>query len=140
MSRADKISITQKMPEYYSDFEINMSKNAITGQLARLTNADAVKQSLVGLVLTDPKERPYQPWLGSLIRRSLFDNIDDELTIDKIKDSIIECVKNNETRANILRINVEPDTEKNGYNVEVIFSIINLTIPQTARFFLERVR
>ena len=140
MSRADRISPQEKMPEYYSDFSINMDRNAITGQMARLTNADAVKQSIINLVLTGQKERPYQPLLGSQVKQSLFDNMDDEITIDMIKDSITQCIQNNEVRAKILKINVVSDNDNNGYAVEVIFSIINITVPQTASFFLSRVR
>jgi phage baseplate assembly protein W len=140
MSRADKILPSQKIPEYYSDFLINMDRNAITGQLGRATNAAAVKQALVALVLTSQKERPYQPWLGSRIRESLFENADDELVIDAIKDSIRNCLQANDKRAAILKINVEESVERNGYNVEIWFSIINITEPQVATVFLERVR
>ena len=140
MSRADKILPKQKQPEYYADFPINLDKNLVTGQLARLTNADAVKQALVNLVLTGQKERPYQPWLGSKVKQSLFDNMDDELVVDAIKESITDCIKNNDRRAQVLKINAQPDYEDNGYNVEIIFSILNIQQPIVAEIFLSRVR
>lgn len=140
MARVDKITTTKRTPTYYSDFPINMERNAVTGQLGQLINADAVKQALINLVLTDPKERPYQPWLGSRVKQSLFDNIDDALTIDAIQRSVTECIKNNDSRANVLKVNVFEDSDNNGYNVEIIFSILNITQPQTASFFLSRVR
>ena len=140
MARVDRIIPKQKQPEYYSDFTMNLDKNLVTGQLLRITNAEAVKEAIVNLVLTGIKERPYQPWLGSRVKQSLFDNMDDEVAIDNIKNSIEDCIKNNDIRAKVLRINMEPATENNGYNVQVIFSIINVTEPLTAEFFLERVR
>lgn len=140
MARVDRIIPQQKMPEYYSDFTMNLDKNLVTGQLLRITNADAVKEALINLVLTGQKERPYQPWLGSKVRQSLFDNIDDELTIDSIKTSVEECIQNNDVRAKVIRVNVQPDNERNGYNVEIIFSIINIQQPIVAQIFLSRVR
>lgn len=140
MARVDKISPKLKMPEYYADFPMNLDRNAVTGQLSRITNEEAVKQAIVNLVLTGQKERPYQPWIGSRIKQSLFDNMDDELTIDNIKNSIKECIDNNDVRAKVLKINIEPNIDKNGYAVEVIFSIINIQQPVSAQFFLSRVR
>ena len=128
------------MPEYYADFHMNLDINAVTGQLSRITNEEAVKQAIVNLVLTGQKERPYQTWIGSRIKQSLFDNMDDELTIDNIKNSIKECIDNNDVRAKVLKINIEPNIDKNGYAVEVIFSIINIQQPVSAQFFLSRVR
>jgi hypothetical protein len=119
---------------------MNLDRNAVTGQLAKITNDEAVKQSIINLVLTDMKERPYQPWLGSQIKQSLFNNMDDEITIDAIKTSIKNCITNNEKRAEVLKIDVISDIENNGYSVEVVFSIINIMIPQTATLFLSRVR
>lgn len=119
---------------------MNLDKHPVTGQLSRIINAEAVKQAIVNLVLTGIKERPYQPWLGSRVKQSLFDNLDDEVVIDNIKTSIQDCIKNNDIRAQVLKINMEPAIENNGFNVQVIFSIINVTEPQVATFFLERVR
>lgn len=140
MARVDKISPKEKIPEYYSDFPINLDKNLVTGQLGRVVNADAVKQAIVSLVLTGRKERPYQPWLGSDVKQSLFDNMDDPLVIDTIKNSIYDCIKANEVRAKIIGINMTPDYDNHSYAVQVYFSIINVTEPQVAEFVLERVR
>jgi phage baseplate assembly protein W len=140
MSRADKILPKEKLPEYYSDFTINMDRNAVTGQLARITNAESVKQAIVNLILTSTKERPYQPYLGSQIRQSLFENIDDEVVIDRIEESVRNCLKGNDVRAQVLKVNVAENTDRNGYDVEIWFSIINITEPQVATIFLQRVR
>lgn len=140
MARVDKIIPKQKQPEYYSDFSINMERNLVTGQLLRLTNDDAVKQAIVSLVLTGPNERPYQPWLGSKIKSSLFDLADDEVTLDGIRTSITECIENNEPRVRVLNVEFHEDIDRNGYNVKIVFSTVNIQEPQVAEIFLERVR
>lgn len=140
MSRVDKISPLQKIPEYYSDFPINLNKNLVTGQVARITNDEAVRQSIIHLVLTNMNERPYQPHLGSRVKASLFDNIDDPFTIDNIRTSIDDCIKNNEPRATNVQVAVQPNLDNNAYNVEVLFSIVNITAVFKVNFTLERIR
>jgi phage baseplate assembly protein W len=140
MSRADKISPLQKIPEYYSDFPINLDKNQVTGQVARLTNDEAVKQSLINLVLTNRQERPYQPYIGSRVRASLFDPIDDPFTLENIKQSIEDCIRDNEPRATSVVVELAPSLDGNAYDVQIHFSLINITAVFTANLTLERIR
>lgn len=140
MARVDKISPKEKQPEYYADVPLNMDRNLITGQLARLTNDDAVKQSMVALALTSPKERFYQPWIGSRIQESLFDLIDDPNTLEEIRKSLQTCYDTNEPRVNIENIELEEDIENYGYNIRVTFSSINIQQLETVDIFVSRVR
>jgi phage baseplate assembly protein W len=140
MARVDFITPQQKLPEYYSDMPINMDRNLVTGQLARLTNDDAVKQSIVLTVLTGLGERYYQPWIGSKVKISLFNLIDDPVTLDNIKTSIKECIKNNEPRVNVENIAIAEDVDNNGYNVRIVFSTINIQETESVDIFISRVR
>ncbi len=140
MARVDKISPLQSIPEYYSDLTTNMDRNLITGQLARITNDEAVKESIKNLVLTSLNERPYQPTVGSRIRESLFEPIDDPLTIDNIRQSIIDCIKNNEPRAVDVVVQLNSNLDQNGYDVQIHFSLQNLTAVFLTEFFLQRIR
>jgi phage baseplate assembly protein W len=140
MPRVDRISPKEKQPEYYADIPLNMDRNLVTGQLARLTNDDAVKQSMVTLALTSPKERFYQPWIGCRIQESLFGLIDDPTVISDIRDSLQRCYDTNEPRVNIENVTINEDIEKNGYNVSVTFSSINIQQIETVDIFVSRVR
>ena len=139
MARIDRIKPIEKIPEYYSDFDINLRTNPVTGNLARLTNAEAVKQSIMNLVLTSIRERPYQPQLGSQIRRSLFEPVS-PITLTQIQESVKEVIENYEPRANVIRIDVIDALDINSYIVNVIFSIANIQDPQNVQIVLERVR
>lgn len=139
MARVDRIKPIEKIPEYYSDIDINLSTNPITGSLARITNAEAVKQSIINLVLTNIRERPYQPYLGSQIRQSLFEPVS-PITIESIQSGIQEVITNHEPRAEVIQINVLDDVDNNTYVAQVIFSIININEPQTVQIELERIR
>ena len=140
MSRVDFITPKHKQPEYYSDMPVNMQKNQITGQLARLTNDEAVKQSIKALVLTGLGERFYQPWIGSTVKASLFNLIDDQVTLDTIKTSITECIENNEPRVQIENISMDENIDLNGYNVRIVFSTVNIQETQSVDIFISRVR
>jgi phage baseplate assembly protein W len=72
MSQSDRFTIKNNR-EYFSDFMANFDKNPVTGNLARVTNEDAIKQSLRNLVLTNRTERFYQPHIGSKVQSLLFD-------------------------------------------------------------------
>ena len=140
MARVDKISPIAKQPEYYSDLDINMTRNLITGELLRLTNDEAIKQALVTLILTSLSERPYQPWVGSNINSSLFGLADDPLTLEQIKTSIRECINNNEPRVNVEDIQIFDDIDNNGYNVRIVFSSINIQRLEAVDIFISRIR
>lgn len=139
MSRADKITPLQKIPEYYADFDINLSTNQVTGQLARVTNGDAVAQSIVNLILTNQRERFYQPHLGSQVEFSLFGQIDDPMELETLRKSVETCCQS-EPRAQITNIEVRPDMTNNGYQIVVVFTLLNIQQVFVAQAFIQRVR
>ena len=139
MARVDKISLVNRIPEYYADFTKEFQRNPVTAELERVTNDRAVKNAIEGLLLTNLGERFYQPNVGSKIRASLFENMD-LLSIDTLKQSIQDCIKSNEPRANIVKIDVTEVPEENGLKIDVHFSLINITGIQTVTITVQRAR
>ena len=139
MPRADRFTTTGKTLEYYSDFPIDFSKNPVTGNLAKITNEEAIKSSLRNLVLTNLGTRPYEPLLGSKIKSILFDPID-SITEGTLKSSIKEsCAK--EPRANILDIDVAGNVDRNLYTVKITFECINIPNQSfTVNLIIKRIR
>jgi phage baseplate assembly protein W len=99
----------------------------------------AVINSIKNLVLTNHYERPFQPDIGSNIRRLLFENMD-TITASSIEREIEQTISNYEPRARVSRINAIADFDRNGFKVEMEFFVINRTDPITINFFLERIR
>jgi hypothetical protein len=66
--------------EKYSDFFNDIIINPVTGDLAKRTNEEAVRQSIINLILTGRGERPFQPLVGSDIYQLLFETITLETT------------------------------------------------------------
>lgn len=123
----------------YSDLDVSLTPHPVTGEIIVKSNADAVKQAVKILVLTNLGERFFHHKIGSDVRRSLFENFS-PLTATIIKKNIEQVVTNYEPRAKIINIRVEPQEDLNRYSVAITFRPINLTTPVTVNLFLERVR
>lgn len=124
MSRADNYNITKKTPTFYSDFLINFDKNPITGFLAKVTNEDAIKQSIRNIVFTTVYERPYSR-LGSKIQTLLFEPID-TVTEEMLKRTLENSIKNFEPRANVVDIQIDSSASINSYYINIFFNVINI--------------
>jgi phage baseplate assembly protein W len=99
----------------------------------------AVINSIKNLVLTNHYERPFQPELGSNIRRLLFENVDSVMAA-QIEREIEETIENFEPRAQVSKVTAIAAPDENKYEVVMEFFVINNPNPITINFFLERIR
>lgn len=129
---------------------MDLDLNPITGSLQRLTNEEAVKASIVNLVMTQKGERFYHPNIGSEVKRSLF-NPFDEMTAAGIQESISTVINQYEPRAQNVHVQVIPNgdmsatsprtIENNYYVCTISFSLINIpNVTQSVDLILQRVR
>lgn len=125
--------------EIFSDLDIAFIAHPITGQLARKTNRDAVRQSVKSLVLTDYFERPFKSDIGCSIRYYLFELFTPALK-QQMENTIREVIKNYEPRAEIIDVLVEERQDLNALTVSVAFFILNDPEPVFLDVILERVR
>ena len=123
----------------YSDFNTSLAVHPVKKDLSLKTDAEAVKQSIKNLVLTNKMERPFQPLLGCDIRKLLFENITPQ-TVLLIKQSISEVIEFHEPRASIINIAVSADDDHNAVYVSIVFGVINNNQQQELNLVLERVR
>jgi phage baseplate assembly protein W len=132
-------TVTTNNTREFSDLDLNFTIHPIRKDINRTTGDMAVINSIKNLVLTNHYERPFQPDIGSNVRRLLFENLDN-LTASSIEKEIEQVVKNFEPRARVTKVNAIADFENNGFKVTMEFYIINKTSPITINFFLERIR
>jgi phage baseplate assembly protein W len=137
--RADKFTQIQKIQDMFSDFLDDMSPHPITGDIAKIRNEQSIKQSLRNLILTNYGERLFQPNIGCNILNSLFE-INDQVAADDLKYHITQTIINSEPRASLIDVQVFSDYNQNSVSVNIIFSIINTSIPQSVEIILRRVR
>jgi phage baseplate assembly protein W len=150
-TRAESISPKEKQGEFFSDFLNSFAKTPIGEQLGRVTNEKAVNQSLRNLIKTNVGERLYQPFIGSNVNASLFDN-NIEYQINNLQFFIETTIRNNEPRVNLVNVLIESSLDfntsetnvpinENEIIITIVYTLINsnqeitLTIP-----LLKRVR
>lgn len=125
--------------QIYKDFPINLTAHPVTGNLKVLSNADAIKQSVKNVVLTNFYERPYNPEFGSDVLNALFENMT-PLTEYTITQNIRTSLRNFEPRAIIEDIKTQANEDQNALNVTIRFSVRTLPEPIEVNVLLERVR
>jgi phage baseplate assembly protein W len=123
----------------YKDFSLDFTEHPVTGDVLKLSGDSAVRRSVKQLILTNNYERPFQPDLGSSIVQYLFENVT-PITGELIKRAIDGVIRKYEPRAEIVRIDVEVDPDKNGYQASITFFVLNGIEPITVDVFLERAR
>lgn len=123
----------------YSDFNDGFTQNPITKDLGRVTNQNAIKQSLMNLIMTDKYERLLNPVIGSNVRRALFEPANGRTTV-VLQNAIKETIKNFEPRVTLLDVICAPFPSQNGYQVIIKYSITMSAAVQTLSFPLVRAR
>lgn len=123
----------------FKDLDLNFTIHPIRKDINTHKNEYAIINSVKNLVLTNHYERPFQPEIGSNIRRLLFENVD-TITAAQIEREITETVENFEPRVQVSKVTASADPDNNGYKVTLEFFVINNANPITINFFLERIR
>ena len=139
ITRADAISQTQKKLDVYSDFSDNFIKHPITNELIVLKNEDSVRQAFKNLILTNIDERPFNPFFGSNVNRSLFDPFGPFL-VEDITRYINLAANQFESRIQVLNVTITDQSDKNAIGINVVFSLINNPEPISLSLFVKRVR
>jgi phage baseplate assembly protein W len=159
MPRPIDFSLTQVI---FSDLTNNLGMHPVTGNITRLINRDAVKQSVRNIVLTNRGERLYKPNLGADIRKLLFENIVTDSDIFLIKDKIKSSIETYEPRVEIVSIElltseniytaqntlsdlyIEPSSlgneADNSIAINIVFNIINTDEQADVNIIIERNR
>ncbi|WCD43661.1 baseplate wedge subunit [Escherichia phage ECML-359] len=107
----------------YSDVSPNLS-TSWDKDVAKVTGARSVKNSLLGIITTRKGSRPFMPEFGCDISNQLFENITPLIT-DTIKRNIVSAVRNFEPRISNLQVAVVPMYDDNSIIVTVQFSIVD---------------
>ena len=123
----------------YKDLDMTMTIHPVKKDVNRLVGEYAIINSVKNLLLTSNYERPFQPELGSNIKRILFEPLD-EISAQALTSEIQNTISNFEPRVLILSCRAIPNFLENGFNVTLTFRLINSINPITIDFFLERIR
>ena len=130
----------QRLSRGFKDLSASFQTNPLSNDLIALKNESSIARSVRNLVLTIQGERPFQPVLGTGVNNLLFDNMD-KLTASAIRSELRTTIENYEPRVEINEILVEPDFERNAFDVTLQYFIIGIDVPeQELTFALEPTR
>ena len=130
----------QKRSRGFQDISLSIQKHPITNDLVTLRDADAIKRAVQNLVRIRIGEVFFRDDIGTRITGSLFELATDDL-IDPLVSEIETVITNFEPRVNLKSVDVSPIPDENSLNVEILYDIIGLPLPQqTIDFILEPTR
>ena len=131
---------TKRLSRGFKDISFSFVPHPVTKDLSVLSNERAIVRSVRNLVETIPTERFFNSYLGTDIRKSLFENFTPDLDM-VIEDQIKETVETFEPRVDNLKVQVNAQPDLNSFEVIVFFDIVGLDVPtQSFNFLLEPTR
>ena len=108
----------------YTDLDLNFTRKNSNSDVNILTDVQAVKRSLRNLVLLNYYEKPFHPEIAGGVRQMLFENMTPTVSII-IAKQIEQVIANYEPRARLVSIRAIPDYDRNSYDVNIEFYIVN---------------
>lgn len=132
-------TVTIPSERTFRDLDLNFTIHPVKKDINIFKNEFAIINSIKNLVLTNFYDRPFQPDLGSNVRKLLFEQVD-SIVAAQLERAISEVIGNFEPRAQVSRVDAVPSPDENLYKIRLEFFIINQPDPVTINFFLERIR
>ena len=108
----------------YKDIDLAFKAKTVSGEIFKKTEANAFKQAVKTLVMTNFMEKPFNPDFGCDIVSQLFENYDEDLD-EAIIEAIRVNVKRYEPRARVLDVKVVGQPDRNLIEVTVTFKVVN---------------
>lgn len=123
----------------YSDLDTLFVPNPVTGDINPIRDTEAIKKSVINLILTNFYERPFQPEIGCNVRGLLFEPAD-PVTISDLEDAATQVLENFEPRVAVLNVSAIDDADNNSYTMTIQFQILSTEQVSDVTTVLERLR
>jgi len=136
---AERTNDSDRNAQVFKDINLSLAKHPITGDIASLTNIEAVKRSVRNLINTNFYERPFHPEIGSNVRSILFEPVS-PIVASVLERHVRDVVENFEPRAELIDVVVSDNADANEYRVQIKFYVVNSSDIVDMNIFLERLR
>ena len=123
--------------ESFSDLDLTFTAHPVTGDIVTKKDANAIRQSIKNILLTNHYERPFKPNFGADLRGMIFE-ANDPIIGQRIKERIVEEIKILEPRVG--RATIKVIQNDNTVDVSVAYTISGSSSVQEVEFTLSRVR
>ena len=136
---AERHNDSDRNAQIFKDINLSLAKHPITGDIATLTNVEAVKRSVRNLINTNFYERPFHPEIGSNVRSILFEPVS-PIVASVLERHVKDVIENFEPRAELIDVQVSDNADANEYRVQIKFYVVNSSDIVDMNIFLERLR
>jgi phage baseplate assembly protein W len=129
-----------KISRKFKDISLSFVRNPVTNDILIITDADAIKKSVVNLVRTRTNERFFNSLLGTSLDNSIFELQSPQIAYS-LQSEIRTLLNNYEPRIKLSTVLVTFPQDSNELNVNISYDIIGLPFPsQTVDFILQPTR
>ena len=108
----------------YSDLDLFFGKKTSDNDISKVTDIQAVKRSIRNLVQLNVYDKPFHPEVSGGVREMLFENMTPVVSTI-ISRQIEDVIENFEPRARLVSVRALPDFDRNAYEVQVAFYVVN---------------
>ena len=108
----------------YSDLDLFFGKKTSDNDISKVTDVEAVKRAIRNLVQLNVYDKPFHPEVSGGVREMLFENMT-PLISTIIARQIEDVIENFEPRARLVSVRALPDFDRNAYEVQVAFYVVN---------------
>ena len=114
-------------------------KKKTNGDIFKKNDAEAVKQSIKNILLTNRTEKPFDPNFGGDLNRFLF-SLDTEFDEFEIEDIIATSISKNEPRARLLDVVTNISSDFNNVYITIKFLVLSTSQTEQLNISLTRLR
>ena len=108
----------------YTDLDLFFGKKSSDSDISKVTDIQAVKRSIRNLVLLNVYEKPFHPEISGGVREMLFELMT-PITAQIIAKQVENVINNFEPRAKLVGVRVQPDLDRNIYELTIEFYVVN---------------
>ena len=115
---------TGREVKQYTDLDLFFGKKTSDNDINKVTDVQAVKRSIRNLVQLNTYDKPFHPEISGGVREMLFELMT-PVTSAIIARQIEDVINNFEPRARLVSVRAIPDLDRNAYEVQVAFYVVN---------------
>lgn len=131
--------ITTSIEVINKDIDCSFTPKPNTGDIYKVTDAAAVRQSVKNLLMTNKGTMPFRPYYGASLESLLF-SLSTDLEDSDIEDRVRTTIETYEPRAQLKKITVDIRDDYNAVEVQIIFSVLGTTKNVTLGLTIARTR
>lgn len=126
----------------FSDIPFFFSKNSFTNDLSLKKDGNAIRQSIINIVLTRLGEKPFKFDFGTVFYDLLFENINNEdVRLTPYKIDLQAAVNRYDPRIQVMEVNFNLDTDNPRILlIDLTYQNVNTRAIQTVTISVERNR